>query len=191
MTIPSAETQIRFLQDIQALLDDGQFTATYKFALLIALTDLSVESDIDDDGTLSISLESIARKFIEYYWQQSTPFVGRNAAEVLRQNAGRQAALVSELVQVRSEGIGSLAQLKSRAAIYHRSARKVARIVKQMPLFRAPVHWRCSAAVSLSSRSAGRSHTAQSGRGLLPSPVSHPGHRPSQGSMGLAGATAA
>lgn len=42
MSVPENE-QIRFLLNIQRLLTEGQFTATYKFALLSALADLSVE----------------------------------------------------------------------------------------------------------------------------------------------------
>ena len=37
VTQPTAETQIRFLERIQRILSEGQFTATYKFALLHAL----------------------------------------------------------------------------------------------------------------------------------------------------------
>ena len=34
MAIPSANSQLEFLQNVQAVLEDGQFVATYKFALL-------------------------------------------------------------------------------------------------------------------------------------------------------------
>ncbi len=43
MTTPSAEDQIQFLNHLQRLLSEGGFTASYKFALLLALADLSVE----------------------------------------------------------------------------------------------------------------------------------------------------
>jgi hypothetical protein len=46
--VPETE-QIRFLLNLQRLLTDGQFTATYKYALLMALADLSVEHG-DDSG---------------------------------------------------------------------------------------------------------------------------------------------
>jgi hypothetical protein len=92
--IPSAESQLQFLNDVQALLEDGQFTATYKFALLIALADLSVESGVDDDRPLPVPLTGVAAKFVEYYWQQSAPFAGAGANEILLQNRGQQAAVV-------------------------------------------------------------------------------------------------
>ena len=40
---PSAEAQLAFLAKLQRLFSEGDFTATYKFALLIALADLAVE----------------------------------------------------------------------------------------------------------------------------------------------------
>ena len=63
MGVPSAEEQVRFLRDVQALLEDGQFTATYKFALLISLADLAVESGVADDRPLELPLRAIAENF--------------------------------------------------------------------------------------------------------------------------------
>ena len=40
---PSPESQLVFLSKLQRLFAEGDFTATYKFALLIALADLAVE----------------------------------------------------------------------------------------------------------------------------------------------------
>ncbi len=37
------QREVEFLLNIQKLLSEGLFTATYKFALLTALSDLSVE----------------------------------------------------------------------------------------------------------------------------------------------------
>ena len=37
---PSPEQQIKFLVNLQRLLDEGLFVASYKFALLLALADL-------------------------------------------------------------------------------------------------------------------------------------------------------
>lgn len=91
MGIPSADDQIRFLRDVQALLEDGQFVATYKFALLTALADLAVESGVTDDQRVALPVRSIAEKFIEYYWQQSAPFMGGDVAQVLKQNSKRPA----------------------------------------------------------------------------------------------------
>ena len=45
---PSPETQLAFLSKLQRLFAEGDFTSTYKFALLISLADLAVELGRDD-----------------------------------------------------------------------------------------------------------------------------------------------
>lgn len=40
---PTPEDQVEFLQNLQRLLSEGLFTATYKYALLLALADIAVE----------------------------------------------------------------------------------------------------------------------------------------------------
>jgi len=46
----SEKRQIDFLVNLQRLLDEGQFVASYKFALLLALADLSVEQGDNSGG---------------------------------------------------------------------------------------------------------------------------------------------
>jgi hypothetical protein len=41
-SIPSRDDHIQFLRDLQRLLEEGSFTATYKFALVHAIADLAV-----------------------------------------------------------------------------------------------------------------------------------------------------
>ena len=80
--------QVEFLGFIQSLLEHGEFGSTYKFALLHALADISLESDPERDGTLRIKLSSIAGKFIACYWPRSAPFHLADGRQViLRQNA--------------------------------------------------------------------------------------------------------
>jgi hypothetical protein len=43
MQILSPASQIQFLTNLQRLLDEGIFTASYKYALLMSLADISVE----------------------------------------------------------------------------------------------------------------------------------------------------
>ncbi|MBM4208635.1 MAG: HNH endonuclease, partial [Gammaproteobacteria bacterium] len=71
--IPSAERQLLFLQQLQRLFDEGEFVATYKFALLMALAEISVESN-HVDGKLEIPMIAIAEKFAELYWPQTVPY---------------------------------------------------------------------------------------------------------------------
>ena len=46
---PSAEFQLELLAKLERILSQGQFTTTYKFALLVALTNIAVEQG-DDTG---------------------------------------------------------------------------------------------------------------------------------------------
>jgi hypothetical protein len=88
--------ELQFLRKLQRLLAEGDFSATYKLALLNALADLSVEGDLARDGSLRVSIDAIAAKLIEYYWPQARPYRAADGAGfVLLQNAGRQAAVTA------------------------------------------------------------------------------------------------
>ena len=93
MMPPSPEAQIQFMVIVQRLLDEGPFTASYKFALLLALADLSVEYGDDSGAALDLTREAIAEKFIQYYWRQVMPYAGAAQAAILQQNTDRQAAV--------------------------------------------------------------------------------------------------
>jgi hypothetical protein len=71
---PTPEEQILFLRNLQRLLSEGQFTATYKFALIHALADLAVVHGDDTGAALVIETPDIAAKFVERYWQQAVRF---------------------------------------------------------------------------------------------------------------------
>ena len=98
--IPAPEEQVRFLRNVQRLLAEGLFVATYKFALLHALADLAVLKGDDFGAPLELPTRDIAAKFVELYWRQSRlfPAGGAPSGLILRQNAGRQAAIVSQIV---------------------------------------------------------------------------------------------
>ena len=138
MTNPtSAESQVRFLANIQRILDEGVFVATYKFALLMAVADLSVELGDESGMPLALTTRQIARKFVDYYWRQARPYVSSEGpAEVLRQNTGRQAAVVRYVAEAQQYYVarpdpGDLPQ-KS----YEKLLRQVARNIEAMPLWR-------------------------------------------------------
>ena len=67
---PTPEEQVLFLRNIQRLLMEGQFTASYKFALLHAIADLCVLKADDSGAALDLDVKDISEKFIELYWQQ-------------------------------------------------------------------------------------------------------------------------
>jgi hypothetical protein len=64
---PTPEEQVLFLRNIQRRLAEGQFVASYKFALLHALADLCVLQGDDTGAPLELKIHDIAEKFVELY----------------------------------------------------------------------------------------------------------------------------
>jgi len=131
--------QLDVLRRLQRILEEGGFVATYKFALLQALADLSVEHAPARDGSLRVSLNDIAEKVITYYWRQAAPFAeadGLSDAGILRQNNGRQAAIVSAIAAARLRCSGNLAVYRDDSKAWSRLVLKVARVVEAMPLWK-------------------------------------------------------
>ena len=62
---PTPEEQVQFLRNIQRLLAEGLFVASYKFALVHALADLAVLHGDDTGRPLEIHTSDIAAKFVE------------------------------------------------------------------------------------------------------------------------------
>ena len=60
--VPTAEEQVQFLLRVQRLLGEGLFSATYKYALLMAISDLSVELGDDSGSAIEIDAEEITRQ---------------------------------------------------------------------------------------------------------------------------------
>jgi hypothetical protein len=133
---PDAATQLRFLQQLQRLLNDGSFVATYKFALLHAIADLCVHLGDDGGGELRLDTRHIAEQFCALYWRQVIPFpAGRVGPVLLRQNTGRQAAILNLIEKARREHEPGLHAFR-RTAGWERLVRRVDAKVREMPLWR-------------------------------------------------------
>ncbi|MEX2517358.1 MAG: HNH endonuclease [Gammaproteobacteria bacterium] len=127
--------ELEFLRKIQRLLNEGDFSATYKFALLNALADLSVERQPAADDTLVLPLSAIAEKFIEFYWPQARPFDAvRGDATILQQNTGRQAAVITALVEQHAKH--STLSVARRSNEWPALVNRVSRIIRVMPLWK-------------------------------------------------------
>lgn len=138
---PTHGFQLDFLRKLQRLFNEGQFTATYKFALLNALADLAVEGEDDVDGAMTLSLERIAEKLIELYWRHSLPYPIAEAPEdaLLRQNTKGQAAVLTHLYNIRRQhNLHTLAALRA-----HREWKAIVRRTREtlldMPLWKLQV----------------------------------------------------
>lgn len=133
---PSAEFQVRFLRDLQRILEEGVFTATYKFALVHALADLCVQKGDDSGDPLRLPIRDIAERFVELYWRQTAPWQSRDAEGVLAQNTGRQAAVIRVIREAREEYGERLDLLRGRDRAWSALTGEVDRIVRVMPLWR-------------------------------------------------------
>ena len=91
---PSADFQLDFLAKVERLLSQGRFTSTYKFALLIALTNIAVERGSDTGDELEVELDEIARQYLALYWNMARPYPRVNA--ILKQN--REASKPSKMI---------------------------------------------------------------------------------------------
>jgi hypothetical protein len=138
VTTPNSDEQVKFLVNIQRLLAEGQFVATYKYALLIALADIAVEKGRDDSSALEISTRQIAEKFIVYYWRQSSPYAPLNQQQfaILRQNTGRQAGIIGLVERARRQYQGSITEAQRDVFEWQQLVSKVNQIVKVMPLWK-------------------------------------------------------
>lgn len=90
---------------VLTLLDQGSFTATYKYAVLLALMDLCLEQTSKSGLPPSmITTCQLAEKVIEIYWPHTTPF-RRQQKGVLLQNTGvrqSQAKIVQMIEEFRN-----------------------------------------------------------------------------------------
>lgn len=135
---------IRFAEKMLTLLDDGLYTATYKYAVLLGLLDLALKGvDQHGDPPQMVTTRQLAEKVIEIYWRHAVPFGRGSSADVLRQNAGRptaQAEIVRRIQEFRIQmaaehATGSLVQLRSRApSAFARLCDDVEWKLIQMPL---------------------------------------------------------
>ena len=138
-TIPTPEEQVQFLRNIQRLLAEGLFVASYKYALVHALADLAVLQGDDTGAPLELSTKVIAAKFVELYWRQSRPFQvgGETTGLILQQNTGKQATIISQIATSQQQCGGSLCRFKQTAADrWSALLVEVDQVVRTMPLWK-------------------------------------------------------
>lgn len=96
---------IDFAERSLALLDEGQFVATYKFAVLLGLMDVCLErTSASGEAPRTVSTAELAEKVIELYWPQVAPYEPLTAHPILRQNTGpHEAVIVSRVTRFRQQ----------------------------------------------------------------------------------------
>ncbi len=99
--MPAAEPErgaVGFAERLIALLDEGTFTATYKFALLLAILDSRLEGTTATGAPpQSLATADLARRVTELYWPQTNLYVGLAGAALLRQNSSGRAEIVTAI----------------------------------------------------------------------------------------------
>jgi 5-methylcytosine-specific restriction endonuclease McrA len=94
---------IGFAEKVLELLDEGRYTATYKYALLLALMDICLE-DTQASGAppQTVTTRQLADKIVELYWPHCVPFAGLAPVAVLKQNLTGQAEIISAILRFRT-----------------------------------------------------------------------------------------
>jgi hypothetical protein len=135
-----AQGVVAFAQKLLTLLDEGRFTATYKYAVLLALIDVCLEGTTASGAApTTLTTRLLAEKVVEVYWPQSAVFAAESGAVVLRQNTGGQAEILTAIVQFREryapDPSAPLSQARLAAAqAYERLLRRVEWKLVEMPL---------------------------------------------------------
>jgi hypothetical protein len=136
---PSPEDQVRFIANIERILSEGSFVATYKYALLVALVELAIERGDDSNRELVLPIRDIADKFAELYWRQAAPYEAdgiSGVGYVLHQNTGKQAGAITRLAKLRDQLKGTRSTLAEarRTADWKRLVGQMRTLLKTMPL---------------------------------------------------------
>ena len=93
---------IAFAERLLALLDEGSFTATYKYAVLLALTDLCLEhTSATGEAPSVLTTRQVAGKVLELYWPHTVPYPEGGRPRVLRQNSAGQAEILTLIREFR------------------------------------------------------------------------------------------
>jgi len=93
---------IGFAEKVLELLEDGRFTATYKYAVLLALMDVCLErTQASGAPPDTFTTRQLAEKVVELYWPHTIPFVRHASLTVLKQNTTGQAEIVSDIRRFR------------------------------------------------------------------------------------------
>ncbi len=93
---------IAFAERVLQLLDEARYTATYKYAVLLALMDLVLEHATRSGSPPdAVTTRQLADKVVEIYWPQTRPFHDQRSTPMLVQNVRGQAEVLTEIVAFR------------------------------------------------------------------------------------------
>lgn len=135
------QRQLDFIAYIQRMLVEGDFSATYKFALLHAIADVCIEQPLKSgEDKLIIELPTLADKMIDLYWYHATPFSSEQTGEnaLLKQNTGTQSKVIRVLFECQQNNIRNFRQLKQ-SSFYQPTFNAAMTTLKNGPLWRLQI----------------------------------------------------
>jgi hypothetical protein len=104
------QPSLRIAEKIVQILDRGGFTATYKYAVLVALMDVCMErTNAQGLPPTSITTEELAHKVVQLYWPHAMPYHRRDRPEhavLVQSRAGQDkpTLIIQRIIQFR-EGL--------------------------------------------------------------------------------------
>jgi hypothetical protein len=131
---------IGFAERVVALLDEGAFTATYKYAVLLGLLDVVMErTSATGEPPSVVTTRELAEKVTELYWPQADAFGVGGAPRVLRRITTGKRDILGMIREFRESALGDpgapLARLRAaRRAGYEALLGRVEWTLIQMPL---------------------------------------------------------
>ncbi len=85
------------------ILDDGSFSATYKFALVIALLDVCIENTAHNGlPPSSVTTRQLAERVLELYWSHAVPFREHGVLRQGGNHRGQQAEILRDIDDFRA-----------------------------------------------------------------------------------------
>ena len=105
--------EIEVVERVLQILQDGSYSSTYKFAVLVGLMDLSVEQTSSmGQPPGSVTTRQLAEKVVQLYWSQvrewSQP-IPASQTPILRQNRGKRGVILREIAALREQATGKIA----------------------------------------------------------------------------------
>ena len=131
---PSSEFQLQFLNKVQLLLVSGKFTSTYKFALLIAMTNVAVEKGNDSGAALDVDLNDIAREFLSLYWSQARPYKSIGSTLLQNREPKKSAKIISLLAPEVAVSASQYARLRRYNKPRDTLVNRARRLIVKFPL---------------------------------------------------------
>lgn len=140
---------LQFSRRVIALLEQGAFSSTYKFALLVALIELCQEREALNGRLETLTTRDITERMVELYWPQAKSWGHRgdtSSTRPLRQNAGAEIAVLTAFAQLTAgDPCRSLGRARADHPVaYAKLIRSVESTVRREPLPKLQVLGRSS-----------------------------------------------